>query len=62
MDGFKGTDAVEEESGADASDSLGAAWMAVFFGPLLLLVAAEIIRRAPSQYDYYEPRPYYPTV
>ncbi len=54
-------DAVEEESGAGDSDSLGAAWTVVLVGSLLLLVAAEVTRRAPSEYDYYEPSPYYPT-
>ena len=51
--------AIEEEGGTESTGSLGAAWYAVFLGSLLLLVGAEITRRAPSEYDDYEPRPYY---
>jgi len=53
-------DAVEEEGVQSESESLGTAWTATLLGSLLLLVGAEIIRRAPSEYDYYEPSPYYP--
>jgi len=52
--------AVNEESSSDSSGSLGATWSAVFLGSLLLLLGAELTRRAPSDADMYEPRPYYP--
>ena len=53
-------DAVEEDGGQAESESLGTAWTVTLLGSLLLLVGAEITRRAPSEYDYYEPSPYYP--
>jgi hypothetical protein len=55
-------DAVADDNSSDVSGSLGAAWTAVLLGSLLMLIGAEITRRAPSGEDYYMPYEDYPTV
>ena len=49
-------DAIEEDSGGTApSGSLGGAWFGLMLGALLVLLAAELARRAPAEYEDYSP-------
>ena len=52
-------DAIEEESGSEASGSLGSSLYGLLFGSLLLLLGAEISRRAPSDEEMDMLDPYY---